>query len=76
MFETKTTWYHEREWDKTEKLRHIKDDEYNTLVAKSEQMRDIEEMKRDLRDLRELVRYLENKCDFLESQVEENYYDG
>jgi len=38
-------------------------------------MRDIEEMKRDLRDLYELVRYLENKCDFLESQVEENYYD-
>lgn len=76
MFETEKTWYHEREWDSSEKLRHIKDDEYNTLVAKSEQMRDIEEMKRDLRDLRELVMYLENKCDFLESQVGENYYDG
>jgi hypothetical protein len=75
MFETEKTWYHERDWDSCEKLRHIQDAEYNTLVAKSEQMRDIEEMKRDLRDLYELVRYLENKCDFLESQVEENYYD-
>lgn len=76
MFETEKTWYHEREWDSSEKLRHIQDEEYNTLVAKSEQMRDIEEMKRDLRDLRELVTYLENKCDFLESQVGDRYYDG
>lgn len=76
MFETEKTWYHERQWDSCEKLRHIQDEEYNTLVAKSEQMRDIEEMKRDLRDLRELVQYLENKCDFLESQCEERYYDG
>jgi hypothetical protein len=76
MFETEKTWYHERQWDSCEKLRHIQDEEYNTLVAKSEQMRDIEEMKRDLRDLHELVSYLENKCDFLESQVGDRYYDG
>lgn len=76
MFETEKTWYHERDWDSSEKLRHIQDEEYNTLVSKSEQMRDIEEMKRDIRDLRELVRYLEDKCDFLESQVGERYYDG
>jgi len=76
MFETEKTWYHERQWDSSEKLRHIQDEEYNTLVAKSEQMRDIEEMKRDIRDLRELVSYLENKCDFLESQVGDRYYDG
>ena len=76
MFETEKTWYHKRDWDDSEKLRHIQDEEYNTLVAKSEQMRDIEEMKRDIRDLRELVRYLEDKCDFLESQVGERYYDG
>lgn len=76
MFETEKTWYHEREWDSSEKLRHIQDEEYNTLVAKSEQMRDIEYIKRDLRDLRELVMYLENKCDFLESQVGDRYYDG
>ena len=76
MFETEKTWYHERDWDSSEKLRHIQDEEYNTLVAKSEQMRDIEEMKRDLRDLRELVSYLENKCDFLENQVGDRYYDG
>lgn len=69
MFETKKTWYHERDWDNSKKLRHIQDDEYNTLVAKSEQMRDIEKMKRDISDLHELVNYLENKCDFLESQV-------
>ena len=76
MFETEKTWYHERDWDSSEKLRHIQDEEYNTLVAKSEQMRDIEEMKRDIRDLRELVMYLENKCDFLENQVGDRYYDG
>ena len=76
MFETEKTWYHERQWDSCEKLRHIQDEEYNTLVAKSEQMRDIEEMKRDIRDLRELVMYLENKCDFLENQVGDRYYDG
>jgi hypothetical protein len=76
MFETKKTWYHERDWDSCEKLRHIQDQEYNTLIAKSEQIRDIEEMKRDIRDLRELVTYLENKCDFLESQVGDRYYDG
>ena len=76
MFETEKTWYHERQWDSCEKLRHIQDDEYNTLVAKSEQMIDIEEMKKDILDLRELVRYLENKCDFLESQVGDRYYDG
>jgi len=76
MFETKITWYHARDWDNSPKIRHIKDDEYNTLIAKSEQMRDIEYMKGDLRDLRELVTYLENKCDFLESQVDGHYYDG
>lgn len=76
MFETEKTWYHERQWDSCEKLRHIQDDEYNTLVAKSEQMIDIEEMKKDILDLRELVMYLENKCDFLESQCENRYYDG
>jgi len=76
MFETEKTWYHERDWDSSEKLRHIQDEEYNTLVAKSEQMRDIEEMKRDIRDLHELVSYLENKCDFLETQVGDRYYDG
>lgn len=76
MFETKKTWYHERDWDSCEKLRHIQDEEYNTLVAKSEQMRDIEYIKRTIQNLQEEVDHLDRKCDFLENQVGDRYYDG